>query len=784
MALTFVQYTGDGLTNAFSVPFPYLDKEHVVGRVNGEEVAISFTSDTMVQFASVPPNGALIELRRETPNEVRMVDFNDGSVLTEYDLDLNAIQTFYIVQEAVDLAGGTLLVNPDGSYSANGRRISAVGAPVNDSDVVNRGYFNGEFLPQMQALLTTTTSAKDTAVAKAAEAATSASNAAASYSTAASKAAEASLSASSAVTSASTATTKATSASNSASTATTKAQEAANSASAAATSAGEAAASASAAAGHASSASTSASNASTYLTNVHTHANTATTKAQEAVDAATAANLSKDAAANSATLASNQAASCGTHATNAANSASIATTKAQEAASSATSAAASLSQLNTQAADAAASAGAAQAAADSVIASAQAAETHATNAANSATSASNSASTANTKAVAAANSATNAATSASTATDKATIATTKASEAAASATTATTKATEAANSASAASDSASAAATSASHAATKAGEAATSATNAAASASSASSAASSAASTLSAAALPSTTYASRFLRRNISNTAYELRTAAQVLADIGAFSTAGGAISGAVTFGSATTFNGAATINNSLTVNGSISIPNGDSRTLGISASATNIYTKAVPGEIAISGDGYPTIVLRDKDSDRAYLQWYGEHLNIAVAGATSALRMLPMNEVQMHYAHSNTRMIWHADGNVQIWSGDAGLWWTSTWLSDPRHKDNVQEIPDCLDKVSKIRGVTFTWNDNIPALAGREDFGVIATEVEAVFPKLTRKDTNGNMGVEYDKIAVLMIGAIKELKARVESLEAELALERGLGDK
>ena len=785
MALTFVQYTGDGIANSFGVPFPYLDKAHVIGRINGNEAPITFTSDNMVRFASPPSNGSLIELRRKTPNELRMVDFNDGSVLTEYDLDLNAIQTFYIVQEAIDLAGGTLLVNSDGSYSANGRRLTALGRPVNSNDAVTLGYFTGDFLPQMQALLASTTTAKDTAVSKASEATTSASLAASSASTATTKATAAANSATAAASSASTATTKATAAANSASAAASSASDAAITAGQAATSATNAAASASAASGHAASAATSASNASTYLTNVQTHANTASTKAQEAKDAATAAGLSKDAAANSATLASNQAASCGTHATNAANSATAAANSASAAASSATAAANSLSQMDTQAEDAAASAGAALAAADSAIAASTTASEKATAAANSATAAASSASTATTKATQAGNSATNAAASASTATDKATIATTKASEAAASASTATTKATDAASSASAAANSATAAASSASDAAIVAGQAASSATNAANSASAAASSATAAANAASTIALPSTTYASRYLRRNSGNTAYELRTAAQVLADIGAFSASGGAISGAVSFGSTTTFAGASTFNGTVTFNDSITIPNADGRLFTMSSATVSTNTKIAPGVLALSHPTQPSIVFRDTDVDKVYVQWLDTYFNIGLAGKNNSIRLNANNEIAFHFSNTATiRFMLQSDGNMVLYNGSTATWSSSMQLSDPKFKDNIKPLENCLETIQKINSVTFTWNDKLENMAGKEDFGVIATEVQEAFPLLVNTSPNGDLSVKYDKIAVLLIGAVKELTQRIEKLEAELALERGLGVK
>ena len=180
MALTFVQYTGNGTTKTFAVPFPYLESDHVKASVNGTATPITFDTPSLVRFSTAPANGALIDIRRSTPNESRLVDFQDGSTLTEADLDLNSVQVFYIVQEAIDLAGGTLLVNSDGSYSANGRRINALGEPISTSDAVTKGYHDGTYIPQMNTIKTqaanSATASANSATAAANSAATLAPN--------------------------------------------------------------------------------------------------------------------------------------------------------------------------------------------------------------------------------------------------------------------------------------------------------------------------------------------------------------------------------------------------------------------------------------------------------------------------------------------------------------------------------------------------------------------------------------------------------------------------------
>jgi len=90
---------------------------------------------------------------------------------------------------------------------------------------------------------------------------------------------------------------------------------------------------------------------------------------------------------------------------------------------------------------------------------------------------------------------------------------------------------------------------------------------------------------------------------------------------------------------------------------------------------------------------------------------------------------------------------------------------------SDERLKDNVVEISNALDRVEKLRGVSFDWNDKQSVYSGH-DIGVIAQDVEEVLPELVENRDNGYKAVKYDKLTAVLIEAVKELSARVKELE------------
>ncbi|HWL80109.1 MAG TPA: phage tail fiber protein [Roseomonas sp.] len=104
MRYSYSDYTGDGSTKLFSVPFEYISQDHVSVTVDGASASFTWLNSNTIQLPSAPPVGAVVRVRRNTPKEVALVDFNDASVLTESALDLATRQNLLIAQEADDKA--------------------------------------------------------------------------------------------------------------------------------------------------------------------------------------------------------------------------------------------------------------------------------------------------------------------------------------------------------------------------------------------------------------------------------------------------------------------------------------------------------------------------------------------------------------------------------------------------------------------------------------------------------------------------------------------------------
>jgi hypothetical protein len=95
---------------------------------------------------------------------------------------------------------------------------------------------------------------------------------------------------------------------------------------------------------------------------------------------------------------------------------------------------------------------------------------------------------------------------------------------------------------------------------------------------------------------------------------------------------------------------------------------------------------------------------------------------------------------------------------------------------SDIKLKDNIRVIESPLEKISKINGVSFNWNDKQSVYeVGKKDYGVIAQEVEEVLPELVTTRENGYKAVRYEKIVSLLIEATKAQQAQIEDLKNEV---------
>lgn len=103
----------------------------------------------------------------------------------------------------------------------------------------------------------------------------------------------------------------------------------------------------------------------------------------------------------------------------------------------------------------------------------------------------------------------------------------------------------------------------------------------------------------------------------------------------------------------------------------------------------------------------------------------------------------------------------------------------TAYYSSDIRLKENIVNIPNALEKVSSLNGVTYDWTQEYMESQGGEDgffvrkndVGLIAQEVEKVLPEIVATNEEGYKAIKYERVVSLLVEAVKELKAELEEV-------------
>lgn len=149
MAYSYTEYTGDGTTQTFTIPFAYEAQSEVAVFVAGTQLAssdFSFLSTSTISINTAPANNANVRVERNTDLTNRAVDFVDGAVLSEADLDTAMIQVFHGAQEAIDTANDAVSLDADGAFDAQSRRIKNVADPSAAQDAATKNYIENVWL--------------------------------------------------------------------------------------------------------------------------------------------------------------------------------------------------------------------------------------------------------------------------------------------------------------------------------------------------------------------------------------------------------------------------------------------------------------------------------------------------------------------------------------------------------------------------------------------------------------------------------------------------------------
>lgn len=139
---TGVQYLVETGQRQFDVSIPYLDRNDIKVSVNGVAQPVTWISDSRFDLGWQPNANSVVEIRRVTPISQPKVEFNDGSNLTERELNDAVRQLLFHEQETSDTVTGAI----DRATIRLGDQLGVVTSPDAIVDELLRTQYLGEDL--------------------------------------------------------------------------------------------------------------------------------------------------------------------------------------------------------------------------------------------------------------------------------------------------------------------------------------------------------------------------------------------------------------------------------------------------------------------------------------------------------------------------------------------------------------------------------------------------------------------------------------------------------------
>ena len=147
MPISYTSYTATGGQTNFPITFPYLTASDVYVDIDGVNTTAFSLVGTDVVLTSGATANEIVKVYRITPgrtdsSKILLVDFQDGSVLSEADLDKVSQQLLYLMQETYDTSA--IPIDYDGNYDAGSKRLKNLSPSVLSSyDAATKSYVDG-----------------------------------------------------------------------------------------------------------------------------------------------------------------------------------------------------------------------------------------------------------------------------------------------------------------------------------------------------------------------------------------------------------------------------------------------------------------------------------------------------------------------------------------------------------------------------------------------------------------------------------------------------------------
>ena len=182
----------------------------------------------------------------------------------------------------------------------------------------------------------------------------------------------------------------------------------------------------------------------------------------------------------------------------------------------------------------------------------------------------------------------------------------------------------------------------------------------------------------------------------------------------------------------------------------------GHSTAIGISSTASGTYSIAM-GTVVTASDYASTVI--------GHYNLSGSSATSAASFSTSAPAFVIGNGADSSNLSDAFKVMFN--GNTTV-AGDLTVSGDVVISSDARLKSNIVSLGSTLPKLLQIDGKSYE-------MKGKQKIGVLAQEIQEVFPELVSEDDNEMLAVNYQGLVPVLINALKEQDKIIKSQEARL---------
>lgn len=191
----------------------------------------------------------------------------------------------------------------------------------------------------------------------------------------------------------------------------------------------------------------------------------------------------------------------------------------------------------------------------------------------------------------------------------------------------------------------------------------------------------------------------------------------------------------------------------------------------GNNTQATGTYATAM-GETTTASGAWSTTMgwstTAKSGFETAIGVWNTDYTPTETGGYNSADRLFVVGNGESSVSRSDALLI--------LKNGNATLAGTLTQNSDRRLKERIRPIDSALEKVLKLEGKYYYWNEMKPHDTENEQIGLVAQDVAEVFPQLVTSDQTADayLSVNYQGFVPVLINAIQEQQDQIDELKVQ----------